>query len=91
MEKKVLLSLKAARINSGLATNDILKRMHKTATWLSLVENGQRGIQADVLFKLLDIYGCSRDIIFLPERLSKQKTKLSIRKSLSSAKRKRAK
>ena len=61
------LTLKAARINSGLSTNEILKKIKKSHTWLSLVENGHRGIQADILFRLLNIYGCKADDIILPK------------------------
>ena len=90
------LSLKALRINSGIPTNQILKKINKTATWLSLVENGKRKIDALALWHLLEIYGMTNlriDQIFLPKDISKSyaKNKLISSRAKRNSNRKRAK
>ena len=70
----IKLSLKSLRVNSGIPTNQILKKMKKTATWLSLVESGKRKIDALALWELLEIYGMTNlkiNQIFLPKDISK--------------------
>lgn len=84
--EEVKLSLKALRVNSGLSTNLILKKMKKTATWLSLVESGKRKIDALALWELLEIYGMTNlkiKQIFLPKSIIKSHS----HNKLSSAKR----
>lgn len=61
------LTLKAARVNAGKTLEDVSAIMQVSVGTLSNWENNKTKIDAQMLFKLCNLYRVSRDTIFLPE------------------------
>lgn len=63
------VSLKAARVNSGLTQEQVAKRMNVDVSTIAKWEKGRTSPTAERFSRLCEIYGASIDEIFLPQKL----------------------
>lgn len=68
------LSLRAARINADLTINQVSERINVSVTTLSKWENYITFPTAMQLKQLCDLYGCTMNDIFVPDKLAKSET-----------------
>ena len=68
------IDLRTARSSCNLLAKDVAKQLHKSASWLTMIETGQREISARNLIEIMSIYGLT-DLklseIFLPKKTTK--------------------
>lgn len=60
--------LKQARIDAKMTQEDLAERIGKTARYLQAIENEERGVSLDTLFRLVRALGISADAIAYPGR-----------------------
>lgn len=65
------VSLKAARVNANLTQAEAGKALGVSKDTIKSIENGKRGLEVMECDKLCEIYGCTRDDIFLPYEIAK--------------------
>lgn len=61
---------KAARIESGLSIEQAAKGLGISAGYLSQIENGQRQVGSERATQIADLYGKTRNEIFLASRFA---------------------
>ena len=68
INKKLAKRIKALRRETGLSQQDIAKRLGVSRPTISQIENGERKITAEELYKLAEIFNVSSDDILNPEK-----------------------
>ena len=71
MKSKLRVTLKAARVNSGLTQSEAGKVIGRSKDAIKAIEGGKREIRITEFDALCKAYGCSRDDIFLPYEIAK--------------------
>lgn len=61
-------TFKAMRVNSGLSLDEVCERLEISKSTLIKWEKYETFPTADKFVKMCQVYGCSRDDIFVPER-----------------------
>lgn len=75
MKKKLKITLEAARVNAGLTQDQVAKKMQLTRATIIAWEKGRKILKIWELDALCEIYGLTRDDIFLPYNSAKSKQK----------------
>lgn len=66
--EKLLITLKAARVNAGLTQEEVAKALNKNKKTVSNWENGKTSISASELQSICTLYKVPIDNIFLPAK-----------------------
>lgn len=69
-EKPLKITLEAARVNAGLTQKDVAKKLGKSNKTVGNWENGKTKLDIGNFNSLCDLYGVSKDDIFLPNESS---------------------
>ena len=75
MKKKLKITLEAARVNAGLTQDQVAEKMQLTRATIIAWEKGRKILKIWELDALCEIYGLTRDDIFLPYNPTKSKQK----------------
>ncbi|MDI6789926.1 MAG: helix-turn-helix transcriptional regulator [Thermodesulfobacteriota bacterium] len=62
--QKLVITLRAARVNNGLTLKDVAKATGKAADTINKYERDSSSIPRDLLCRLLQLYGVDGDVIF---------------------------
>ncbi len=73
MKKKLKITLEAARVNAGLTQDQVAEKMQLTRATIIAWEKGRKILKIWELDALCEIYGLTRDDIFLPSNSTKSK------------------
>lgn len=65
------ISLKAARVNANMTQVQVGEAIGMSKDTVKSIESGKRGIDVMEFDKLCELYGCTRDDIFLPYEIAK--------------------
>lgn len=68
--EKFLITLKAARVNSGLTLKDVAQRIGKSTETISKYEIDSTHIPRDLMVKLVDLYRVPNEHIFFGKESS---------------------
>ena len=71
MEKKLQITLTAARVNAGYSLDEVAKEMKKTQASIINWEKGRTSIKIAEFEELCNLYKISKDYIILPTTLQK--------------------
>lgn len=71
MEKKLQITLTAARVNAGYSLDEVAKEMKKTKGTIINWEKGRTSIKIAEFEELCNLYKISKDYIILPTTLQK--------------------
>lgn len=71
MEKKLQITLTAARVNAGYSLDEAAKEMKKTKGTIINWEKGRTSIKIAEFEELCNLYKISKDYIILPTTLQK--------------------
>lgn len=66
------ISLKGLRVNKNLTQKEVAKRLGTSRETILNWENGKTLPDVMMLFKLCNLYDCTIDDVFLPEKLAKR-------------------
>lgn len=75
MEKKLQITLTAARVNAGYSLDEVAKEMKKTKGTIINWEKGRTSIKIAEFEELCNLYKISKDYIILPTTLQKSRLK----------------
>ncbi len=75
LKKKLKITLEAARVNAGLTQDQVAEKMQLTRATIIAWEKGRKILKIWELDALCEIYGLTRDDIFLPHNSTKSKQK----------------
>lgn len=76
LKKKLKITLEAARVNAGLTQDQVAEKMQLTRATIIAWEKGRRILKIWELDALCEIYGLTRDDIFLLPNSTKSKQQL---------------
>ena len=71
MEKKLQITLTAARVNAGYSLDEVAEKMQKTKGTLINWEKGRTSMKISEFEDLCNLYKISKDNIILPTTLQK--------------------
>lgn len=71
MEKKLQITLTAARVNAGYSLDEVAKEMKETKGTIINWEKGRTSIKIAEFEELCNLYKISKDYIILPTTLQK--------------------
>ena len=66
MEKKLQITLTAARVNAGLTLDEVAKKIHKSKNTIIAWEKGQKAIDVYNFNELCILYKVPKECIILP-------------------------
>lgn len=69
------ISIKAARVNAGYTQTQAGKGIGVSKDVIKAIEKGIREAKVSEMDSLCELYGCTRDDIFLPYKLAKSESK----------------
>lgn len=75
LKKKLKITLEAARVNAGLTQDQVAEKMQLTRATIIAWEKGRKILKIWELDALCEIYGLTRDDIFLSYNSTKSKQK----------------
>lgn len=73
MKKRLKITLEAARVNAGLTQDQVAEKMELNRATIIAWEKGRKILKVWELDALCEIYGLTRDDIFLPKDSTKSK------------------
>nr|DAL31467.1 MAG TPA_asm: helix-turn-helix domain protein [Caudoviricetes sp.] len=71
MEKKLQITLTAARVNAGFSLDEVAKKMQKTKGTIINWEKGRTSMKITEFEELCNLYRIAKDYIILPTTLQK--------------------
>lgn len=71
MEKKLQITLTAARVNAGFSLVEVAKKMQKSKSTIINWEKGRTSMKIAEFEDLCDLYKIAKDYIILPVTLQK--------------------
>lgn len=71
MERKLQITLTAARVNAGYSLDEVSKKMQKTKGTIINWEKGRTSMKITEFEELCNLYNIAKDYIILPTTLQK--------------------